>query len=424
MPTSTKLTPLEKPEQAITSAPSRASKTGPLTTALQVVVAFAAITILVEGIFALSGIGESEYLHPEAITGYSGIPNKSVTHRKEGFGRFRYNSFGMQDIEWSIAKPANTKRIAFLGDSFVEALQLDRSKNFCNLLEQRLNGAQAQRFQVMNFGVSSNNLAQIYLRNKHLVSQFHPDIVIIGVRPDAALQLAPNPTGGFFSARPNFFTDGKGNLIEDRTVQKYWLSTAEGKRMRTTEWLRCNSRIWGVLGIAAEQVAAWAQQVKQGTAHWGAAVENKQTAFAPIQKKASSAVDSTAAAQPTAEQLAFNRRNYDGATKALWPIADALIDHLNRDCTSNCCKLVLVRFPGAGNWKNEYETILLKETAKRYSIPFEDCGDTFDKAFAEHKNKALFYDGHFKPLSHHILADELYDLLSQNRITQPNEMTR
>jgi hypothetical protein len=152
---------------------TRISATRVLMNGLTALIALAVVIAAVEMIFAWAGIGESEYLHPDPLTGFDGIPNKSVTWRKEGFGRFRYNSIGMQDVEHALAKPANTQRVAFAGDSFVEALQVDRSLNFCSLLERKLNeNASNKRFEMLNFGVSNSNLGQMYVRLKHKILPF------------------------------------------------------------------------------------------------------------------------------------------------------------------------------------------------------------------------------------------------------------
>jgi hypothetical protein len=393
---------------------TRISATRVLMNGLTALIALAVVIAAVEMIFAWAGIGESEYLHPDPLTGFDGIPNKSVTWRKEGFGRFRYNSIGMQDVEHALAKPANTQRVAFAGDSFVEALQVDRSLNFCSLLERKLNeNASNKRFEMLNFGVSNSNLGQMYVRLKHKILPFEPDVVILGVRVDAAIHLAPVPDGSFlYASRPTFSTDSNGNLIEDRTIQQSWLQSREGKRMKATEWLRENSRIWGTLGVGAEQFNAWWKEVRKGQAHWGAEVEEKHTAFTPANSSSKAGTTSASAASAFEALIALKKAQDDATTKRLWPTADALIAAMNEECSARGCQLVLVRFCAAGNAKNEVETELLKQTAQRYQIPLFDTGPTFDEAFKTRTD--LFYQGHFTPVGHRIFADAFYDFLKAN----------
>ena len=57
---------------------------------------------------------------------------------KEGQAQFRINSAGFRDIERKHAKPAGTFRIAVLGDSYVEALQVPLENAFWSVLESEL----------------------------------------------------------------------------------------------------------------------------------------------------------------------------------------------------------------------------------------------------------------------------------------------
>lgn len=373
--------------------------------------------------FGIAGIGEEEYLKPDPVTGADGIPNKAVTFRKEGFGRFRYNSFGMQDVERSINKPEGTLRIVCLGDSLTEALQVDRKQNFCSVLQNELTGSNHRNCEVMNFGVSNSSIGQMYLRLKHKVWKFHPDVVALCIRPDSVYQLSPNPQGGFIYARPSFFLDAKGDLIEDMTVQRLWEKSKEGKRMRTTGWLREHSHIWGVISKGVEQFSAWLQQAKKGTAQWGADVTDKQTAFksevvpattapgpslnvAPaaltsktIPAKAP-AVPVPAAPVTTAPQK--DRSYYDNATDYFWPTARRLLQEIASECDAHGAKLVIVRMPAYDGWRNSHETALLCQSAARFHATFVDTQPAFEDAA---KTKQLFFDAHMRAAGHKIVAD-------------------
>src|SRR3989442_1732021 len=124
--------------------------------------AFTLMCFLLELLFAAAGMGEQEFLRVDPITGVAPIEGKHVTWRAEGYSATAFNSHGMQDVERPIGKPVNTFRIAVLGNSYVEALQVDRRENFCQLLEQALNhDTQTPKFEVLNFGVSTYNLGQM-----------------------------------------------------------------------------------------------------------------------------------------------------------------------------------------------------------------------------------------------------------------------
>ena len=407
---------------------------------IQTVMVTILAVISLEFVFSAAGIGEEEYLKPDPITGADGIPNKSVTFRKEGFGRFRYNSFGMQDAERAPAKQLGTFRVACLGDSLTEALQVDRQANFCSLLERKLTQAKQQNCEVLNFGVSNSSIGQMYLRLKNKVWKFQPDVVALCIRPDSVYQLAPNPQGGFIYARPSFFLDAKGNLIQDMTVQRLWEKSRDGKRMRATGWLREHSHIWGVVSKGVEQFSAWLEQARKGTAQWGADVTDKQTAFnaqsdtapspAAIPNKASEkstekptgkpAEKTTGTAETAAETPSkapseaptsaptsaphIDRSYYNKATDYFWPTAQKLLEEIALECERHNAKLMIVRLPSYDGWRNDHETELLKQTAQRVHADFVDTQPGFAKAA---KTESLFFDAHMRASGHKIVAESM-----------------
>ncbi|MCA9818824.1 MAG: hypothetical protein KC652_27205, partial [Cyanobacteria bacterium HKST-UBA01] len=154
------------------------------------------VILVLEATFAWAGVGEQECLKIDDYLGFSLFSNKSVTWRREGFSRVHFNSHGMQDHEYTLDKPAGIKRIAIVGDSYVEALQVHRDKNFCSRLENKL-----ENVQVMNFGIQAHNLAQSYLYLKKSILAFAPDLVIVPYRTDATFLLPPDIKRGFLGAR-------------------------------------------------------------------------------------------------------------------------------------------------------------------------------------------------------------------------------
>jgi hypothetical protein len=106
-------------------------------------------------------------------------------YRKEGEAYVRINSDGLRDREHAKQKPADTLRIALLGDSFSEALQVPLEDAFWVVMEQRLQGCQAftggKRIEVVNFGVSGYGTAQQLLTLREKVWDYAPDIVLLAM---------------------------------------------------------------------------------------------------------------------------------------------------------------------------------------------------------------------------------------------------
>src|SRR6476661_7333267 len=60
----------------------------------------------------------------DEFRGYVLTPRIEGWYRKEGESYVRISSAGLRDAEHSKAKPPNTLRIAIIGDSYAEALQV------------------------------------------------------------------------------------------------------------------------------------------------------------------------------------------------------------------------------------------------------------------------------------------------------------
>lgn len=88
------------------------------------------------------------------------------------------NQWGFRDEDWTKEKPEGVTRIAFIGDSLVEAFQVEKPASA--LLQEKLSEAYPdQTFEVMNFGVSNYSVAQFQLMYEHIAREFEPDYVVV-----------------------------------------------------------------------------------------------------------------------------------------------------------------------------------------------------------------------------------------------------
>src|SRR3982074_1407604 len=95
--------------------------------------------------------------------GFALQPGVEGQYQREGGSYVRINSDGLRDREHAKVKPADTARIAVLGDSFSEALPVPMEQSFWSLLEQTLHECNAfpgKKVEVINFGVSGYGTAQ------------------------------------------------------------------------------------------------------------------------------------------------------------------------------------------------------------------------------------------------------------------------
>jgi hypothetical protein len=130
------------------------------------------------------------------------------------------NSFGFRDRARVLAKPPGTVRIAVLGDSFIEGIQVRLEDTATAQLERRL----AEQFpgrdiEVMNFGVSNYGVGQYLLLYNHYVRAFAPDYVVVFasyLNFSRTLQRELSSRLQAFYAlnvRPSFTVDSSGKLV-------------------------------------------------------------------------------------------------------------------------------------------------------------------------------------------------------------------
>ena len=95
-----------------------------------------------------------------------------------------HNSHRMRDDEYDIAKPANTYRVAVIGDSVTYGMGVKRPNIFADVLESMLDDKAGTRVEVLNFGVIAYNPFQVYTDLVNRVLKFSPDMVIYTFAPD------------------------------------------------------------------------------------------------------------------------------------------------------------------------------------------------------------------------------------------------
>lgn|GEM_PF-976234 len=86
------------------------------------------------------------------------------------------NSKGLRDVEHEEKPAPDTLRVALLGDSFMQAPDIDLERSFPRLLEHRLIG---QKAEVINFGVIAYSTAQELLTLKEEALKYKPKVVLL-----------------------------------------------------------------------------------------------------------------------------------------------------------------------------------------------------------------------------------------------------
>jgi lysophospholipase L1-like esterase len=92
------------------------------------------------------------------------------------------NSLGMRDPERKLEKDAETFRVLFLGDSFVQGYGVPREQSMVALLEQNLNQPpRSKTIEVLNGGVFGYSPFLEYLYLRELMPKLKPDLVLLAL---------------------------------------------------------------------------------------------------------------------------------------------------------------------------------------------------------------------------------------------------
>lgn len=225
-----------------------------LKTILQTLVWLLVAILSIEAVFALAGIGEEEIFAFDKELGTRHMTNKSITWRKEGFSRSYFDGAGLREGNLKKEKAPGVFRIALLGDSMVEGLQVPIEDTFGRLLGKRLNEKLERvplpgisRVQVLNFGTSGYSTVQELLQLEKQVLDYQPDLVIVGYNSRDIFENWAAPDEVLANVRPLALKiPGKELVVESGSVT-CWMRTPRAKILSAISFIRNHSRIWGVI---------------------------------------------------------------------------------------------------------------------------------------------------------------------------------
>ena len=175
---------------------------------------------MAELVLWLAGLRYPAFYTVDAVRGYALRPGAQGTWTREGHGEVRVNSGGFRGNEASLRAASGVLRVAVLGDSFTEALQVDESATWAQQVQRRLAADPScplrrgypAGVEVLNFGVGGYGTGQELLTWRHLARRYHPDLVLLAVYPgNDFIDNEPQAR----TDRPVFRLDGKGQLQLD-----------------------------------------------------------------------------------------------------------------------------------------------------------------------------------------------------------------
>jgi lysophospholipase L1-like esterase len=142
---------------------------------------------LAEVALRIAGVSYPNFYRPDPDLGWTLTPGASGWWKKEGKAFVRINADGERDVPHSLAKSPGTYRIAILGDSCTESLQVPVEATFWARLPAELASCplvptfqkDGRKIETLNFGVSGYGTAQELLALRTRVWKYQPDLVLL-----------------------------------------------------------------------------------------------------------------------------------------------------------------------------------------------------------------------------------------------------
>jgi lysophospholipase L1-like esterase len=398
-----------------------------LTTSIYGALSVSFMLLLIEGFLALNHIGEQEYLKVDPVTGFAHLENKLVTDRSEALGIDKINSAGLCDTEHSVTRTPGTVRIAILGDSITEALQLPIKERFARVLETKLNATSAQKFEVINFGVGGFGTGQEYLQFIKDVRRYKPDQVILMYHQGDETENSPD--GSKWSLQPTF-TLSAANAPQIR-YQEFdtWRESPSSAPLTFFEWGRRNSHIWQCLSQTHSTLKnePLYKRITDLLAKLSKGFEKILVAVNPHYK------------QSIAAQSIIEKQNIDLKRQELlqqaqiqsdlqpspacydadrqWLLTVKLIDMLNQQCHRDKVKLLIVFVPAMEkpvNMRPDFTQKIaqLKKLGAEKDFETVDLSPNFYAAEKE-TTRPIILLAHLSPHGHKLVASEIASYLDK-----------
>lgn len=201
--------------------------------------------IVAEIALRVAGYSYPEFYQLDQTRGYALRPNAAGWYRKEGEAYVAINSDGLRDAEHALTKPADTIRIAVVGDSYPEALSVPMDQAFWFVLGKKLQECDAfpgKKIEVLNFGVSGYGTAQELLTLRAQVWKYSPDVVLLAVTTnnditDNVRALKRTEEIPYFVYKDNRLT------LDDSFKDSRAFRWRQSALSRFGRWLRDHSRV-------------------------------------------------------------------------------------------------------------------------------------------------------------------------------------
>ena len=356
--------------------------------------------LALEGVLSCAGLGQGEIVKPDQELGCVHIPNKFITWRLEGYSRGRLNSVGMRDVEHAFNAAPGLKRIAFVGDSYTEGLQVPMDKTFARL-SAGLTGC-----ETLNFGCSSYSTGQELMLYNKQVRAYKPDIVVLFYTPGDTVENTISLEKRFKAEpRPYFYLDEKQRLMQDNGVLTLNAEKLKDRPLR--EFLRANSTIFGAFHQSIFSLAL-SDKVYLRTVRLADRLIQSITNLGLKRGLKPGQTPGKKADQPLLPPPGLFPPRWQDSDPL--EVSQVLVSKFSDDVKASGAKFVVMTYPDYG--KNDKTFALARarfaKLAKEKGFAFLDLSEVFNQ---HHNYDKLFVKVHFSSTGHDLTARALSEFL-------------
>jgi hypothetical protein len=217
---------------------------------------------------------DDDFTVPDLQLGWSLRPNFSGWTAEENRLYVHINSDGLRDREHSVTKSSNTVRVAVLGDSYMEAMNVPLDKTFSSFLEGNLNACvepKGKRVEIINFGIAGYGTAQELLTFRHHAVNYNPDVVLLAFYTNNDVynnSRSLNPSSNF-DRSPYFVFQGDRLVLDDSFLKVVTADAQQAwfRRMRIAVTSRSFTSTLAVSDLGQPQVSPASAEEGRGIWH-------------------------------------------------------------------------------------------------------------------------------------------------------------
>ena len=213
-----------------------------------------AVTLLVlEGALRATHLfgARVSWTEPDPVVGWRFTPGRAYWYKGENDRVItgRINSLGWRDRERSREKPEHTYRVAVIGDSFVEAFQVELDSTFVAIAERELTRRLGAPIEVLNLGRSGMTITEeLAVIDEARVGLDADLIVLVFVPHNDIADMSRETTDNVM--RPFVRAAGDGTFAIDNS----FAASAEYRAKRRVNALKQRSAL---VSLLAERYNAW-----------------------------------------------------------------------------------------------------------------------------------------------------------------------